>query len=101
MNKKTIDNEKYVYSIIKEFGISKKYIDMLLKDLSFLERCRYINGLAKYFKNRVRIFHREFIHKFKCSECGSVKNLEIHHKKYFKNVDNIVVLCKKCHWKHH
>jgi len=34
----------------------------------------------------------------KCSKCGSVNQLELHHKDY-SNLDNVCLLCKVCHSK--
>lgn len=32
----------------------------------------------------------------KCQECGSINNLELHHRDYFKE-GNVTILCRKCH----
>lgn len=42
----------------------------------------------------------------KCSECGSVENLQAHHKFYRKDwfdtrIDDLVVLCRQCHESEH
>lgn len=43
-----------------------------------------------------------------CSECASVKHVEVHHKTYSQGklpweypLENFLVLCEKCHGKHH
>lgn len=35
----------------------------------------------------------------KCKKCNSVENLEIHHKKYTNNLEDLEILCRKCHKK--
>ena len=47
----------------------------------------------------------------KCDECGSIVNLQVHHKDPLKGearhnnkknqLDNLIVLCKDCHLKEH
>lgn len=37
----------------------------------------------------------------KCENCGSVKNLQIHHKRYTINYNDWQLLCKECHRKTH
>ena len=39
---------------------------------------------------------------YKCAECNSKENLLIHHIDYDKSnseMDNLITLCKSCHWK--
>lgn len=44
---------------------------------------------------------------YKCQECGSTENLNIHHKTYenhgdeIHHLEDLVCLCQKCHEKHH
>ncbi len=48
--------------------------------------------------------HRDEIHeKFdnKCNQCDSIKDLTIHHKKYEIGMENVEILCNKCHRKFH
>ena len=62
------------------------------------------------FKHKSKI--RTYMYKFQrekllkergncCEICKSKKNLHIHHKKYTKNTEDLVVLCLKCHRKIH
>lgn len=37
----------------------------------------------------------------KCQLCGSKENLEIHHKKYTKKLNDCMLLCRNCHKKIH
>jgi len=37
----------------------------------------------------------------KCQVCNSIKNLEIHHKKYTKKLSDCMLLCQDCHKKIH
>jgi len=49
-------------------------------------------------------YHREELFKlidYKCQVCGELNNLEIHHKQYTNNLEDLAVLCKKCHMKIH
>ncbi len=34
-----------------------------------------------------------------CETCNATENLEIHHKKYTKNLEDLQILCRKCHRK--
>lgn len=43
---------------------------------------------------------------YRCSVCGMISDLEIHHKKYVSkggdnNPDNLITLCEICHYKIH
>jgi len=37
----------------------------------------------------------------KCEKCGSKKHLDIHHKKYTNNGEDLKLLCRSCHMKEH
>lgn len=39
--------------------------------------------------------------KGKCENCPSKENLEIHHKRYTKNIGDLMLLCRDCHKKIH
>lgn len=39
--------------------------------------------------------------KKKCEFCGNQENLQIHHKKYTKKINDCLLLCSKCHKKIH
>lgn len=47
------------------------------------------------------------IHGRICKQCESKKNLQVHHKRYPKELgtespkDDLIILCKKCHRKFH
>jgi len=80
---------------------NKAFIDGLGKErkqkrITFQETIEY-----KLF--REAIFKRD---KYKCTNCGSIKKLEIHHIKSYKNnpklrtvLSNGCILCKECHKK--
>jgi len=43
---------------------------------------------------------------WRCQLCGSMKNLEVHHRHYRSHSgedteDNLITLCSKCHKTHH
>lgn len=45
-------------------------------------------------------YHREEILKVKgeiCETCGSISNIEIHHKEYTNNLKDLQILCRLCH----
>jgi len=39
--------------------------------------------------------------KFKCANCSSKNKLEIHHKRYSDDINDLILLCKECHGKEH
>lgn len=47
-------------------------------------------------KQRVEILLRD---KFRCQECDSSRNLQVHHRRYSDkfNPDDLVTLCSRCH----
>lgn len=59
---------------------------------------QYKNGIGNYnklaFKNKINI----------CNRCSSVENLLVHHIDHDRSnneLDNLEILCKRCHQKHH
>ncbi len=43
---------------------------------------------------------------WRCQECGSRTNLEVHHQKFRSRLgddseDNLITLCTSCHWRRH
>lgn len=59
----------------------------------------------KWKKKREEVFER---YGKQCVECGSTKNIQVHHLIYRKghhlleyNVNELIPLCKKCHQKIH
>jgi len=55
-------------------------------------------------KNRIRKYACEYLQAElgnKCQICGSLEKLEIHHKKYTNNKEDVILLCNKCHSKIH
>ena len=48
--------------------------------------------------------YRRLVKKEQCAICGSVKNLLIHHidgNRHNNTIDNLIVVCKKCHQNYH
>ena len=48
--------------------------------------------------------YRKLAKKEECAYCKSTRHLVIHHKdedRHNNNLDNLIVLCKSCHQKHH
>lgn len=63
------------------------------------------NGMYKHGRYSIRRIIFEEIKKDYCCElCGSIENIEIHHKdlnRFNNKINNIMVLCKSCHSKQH
>lgn len=59
----------------------------LVKNIQHFSRIHYFSVLVNNFK--------------KCQFCGSGEKLEIHHKKYTKNIKDCLLLCQSCHKKIH
>jgi hypothetical protein len=58
-----------------------------------------ISNIREYSK---KYYFNVLFSKYKgCELCNSVKKLELHHKKYTKNIKDIMLLCQKCHKKLH
>jgi len=60
----------------------------------------------RWVKKRNKIFKRD---NFKCTVCGSKKNIQVHHTYYYKGMfvpwiypnDSLLTLCRNCHLKWH
>jgi len=85
----------------KQSNWAKKYNK---ENSELLREKRYFRGFAyKYLREKLL---KKF--NYRCSMCGAKKtdnkidrNLQIHHKKYTKNINDCIVLCKDCHRKIH
>src|SRR6266481_5447322 len=60
-------------------------------------------GPEEYMKLRIRVVERDG---WRCQECGSTENLEVHHMKPRSRlgddvIDNLITLCAGCHGKYH
>jgi len=66
------------YHNIYEKGVGREKFLLRLKSYNHLRR--------KLISERV-----------KCELCGSIKNLESHHKKYINELKYLMLLCRKCH----
>lgn len=87
------------FNEIKEDDVPKKNISE--------EKKQHAKELAspKWKKKREEVFER---YGKQCVECGSTKNIQVHHLIYRKghhlwdySVDELLPLCKKCHQKVH
>ena len=94
------------FNEIKEDDVVVKNDDTLKKKVSD-EKKQHVKELAspKWKKKREEVFER---YGKQCVECGSTKNIQVHHLIYRKghhlweyNVDELIPLCKKCHQKIH
>lgn len=94
------------FNEIKEDDVVAKEDDAPKKNISE-EKKQHEKELAspKWKKKREEVFER---YGKQCVECGSTKNIQVHHLIYRKghhlweyNVDELIPLCKKCHQKIH
>ena len=90
------------FNEIKEDDVVVKDDDTPKKKVSD-EKKQHVKELAspKWKKKREEVFER---YGKQCVECGSTKNIQVHHLIYRKghhlweyNVDELIPLCKKCH----
>lgn len=72
----------------------------------------YVNYMVDYHrKNRAKYNLRQYANLHfrdqliksdgKCANCGTSERIELHHKKYTKNIEDIQLLCNSCHKKEH
>lgn len=94
------------FNEIKEDDVVVKEDDAPKKKVSD-EKKQHAKELAspKWKKKREEVFER---YGKQCVECGSTKNIQVHHLIYRKghhlweyNVNELIPLCKKCHQKIH
>ena len=57
----------------------------------------------EYQELRERVLRRDG---WRCQFCGSMTNLEVHHQQFrshsgHDDEDNLITLCKSCHWAEH
>ena len=55
--------------------------------------------LIYHYKDYIRSKTKDLVKKEKCSNCGSIDNLETHHKEYCLGSEYISILCRACHKK--
>jgi len=88
---------KYYLKWEKKHG--KKYIRKYQKRYRNIPRVKEKYKIRQYAN---RWFRQEIIkEKKQCEMCNSIENLELHHKEYNKNKEEIILLCRKCHRKIH
>ena len=94
------------FNEIKEDDVVVKDDDAQKKNVSD-EKKQHAKELSspKWKKKREEVFER---YGKQCVECGSTKNIQVHHLIYRKghhlweyNVNELIPLCKKCHQKIH
>ena len=68
---------------------------------------KYLNEYHKRPEQHDRYLMRQHAYrtlkdnKIVCSKCGCVEILELHHKRYTKNPDDVEILCRPCHKRFH
>ena len=107
-----------VYSIIKELRINKYCSYSIFTNKGKIIKHNYIFYDTPYFINyKDQLKDRRWkklankIRKrdnYTCQLCGSHEHLQVHHKKYIKNIlaweydeSNLITLCSECHKKIH
>ena len=94
------------FNEIKEDDVVVKDDDAQKKNV-YDEKKQHAKELSspKWKKKREEVFER---YGKQCVECGSTKNIQVHHLIYRKgnhlweyNVNELIPLCKKCHQKIH
>lgn len=95
------------FNEIKEDDVPKKKASEVPKKNISEEKKQHAKELAspKWKKKREEVFER---YGKQCVECGSTKNIQVHHLIYRKghhlwdySVDELLPVCKKCHQKIH
>lgn len=87
---KVLLNPDVEYDRVKKRILSMDYQDFL--------RTPYWATVAEMVRKRDN---------YKCQECGSMENLNVHHKTYenhgdeIHHIEDLICLCQKCHEKHH
>lgn len=62
----------------------------------------YPDGISGAFWNVFVVPQVRRIKGYKCEECGSNKNLDLHHtRKDLVNINTLKLLCRKCHKAEH
>lgn len=81
---------------------NRKYCDRLCMRKDYLK----IGSYEQIYSNAhttARNINNLILHKHKCEECGSYKNLDIHHidgNWQNNKLDNLMCLCRSCHTKY-
>jgi len=79
----------------KEFWAKNK--DRLMKEKITNPKRKEMEAIRRFAYIH---FRDNIIQERKCCEiCGSIENLEIHHKNYTRDIRDIQLLCRKCHGK--
>jgi hypothetical protein len=72
--------------------------------IAALRRLPYQEYLQTSHWHRVRILALERGH-HRCALCPAERELEVHHRNYarkgFEQADDVIVLCRACHQRHH
>lgn len=121
-NQNDNQNHLYLYLYLLSKSLSKESINVLnsivilIGDLNKGEnhwnwknnktpKNKKIRSSYKYQKWRKFVLERD---NYKCTNCGAVEKLEVHHIKHFAksesgqtDVNNGITLCKKCHINQH
>jgi hypothetical protein len=90
---------------LEDFGVFKRrlYCDRECMKRNFLK----IGNNNQTYRNAhqtAKTINKLILKKDSCEICGSIKNLDIHHKDHNwknNNLDNLICLCRSCHMKEH
>jgi len=62
-------------------------------------RDNFIKNINHYARKK---YYKDLLEKYGgCQLCSSIKKLEIHHIRYTKKIEDLLLLCQKCHKKLH
>lgn len=98
--------EKGVKTFVKFSHI--KQIDNCFEDqiVEYIQNMEYSDFLQTAYWDAIRS-QKLYLSRYKCSLCDDNQNLQVHHKTYEHHgyehiyLDDLIVLCGRCHSKHH
>jgi 5-methylcytosine-specific restriction endonuclease McrA len=99
---------EYYWKIQRDKLLKKRFCQICGRDLSGTQQKKVcLDCKPKYQELRLKLNEeikniRKYLLKIlgeKCSICGSTKNLEIHHKNIGNRLEDLVLVCRKCHHK--
>jgi hypothetical protein len=101
----------YYYDIVEEGNTYEYGYKLLLENITeeyseLLKSSPYNMYLISPYWNIIKNYKKR-ISLNRCQLCSNKKNLHVHHNNYknrgyeYKNLDDLIVLCKICHTKHH
>lgn len=89
-------------AIALHYGVSQRLVGMWLRKFSIPARSKSNVGPAngRYKDGSQSRLYRKAVEKVECADCGTKRNLGIHHKNgdhFDDRRENLQVLCNRCH----